>query len=304
MVRGVLDGCSQPTQVACFVHGLLGSGRNWRSFARRLAEAAAQASGRGWRMVLVDQRNHGDSSRLRGFHAPHNMHSAATDLRGLFDSVLGGKAPDAIIGHSLGGKVVMSLLKQLQDEGGGEAGVQLPKQAWLLDSDPGPMPFSADRDVDTVLREVRGIPLPLASRAALTTAMQEKGFSQGLIQWLGSNLIPIDSHDPSKGMAWAFNLDGAAAMYASYRTTDLWPVLCKPPSGVGVHVVVAEQSDRFTPSMMQRLKGAEAKSRGAAGVGQQVEGCTTGHVLEKAGHWLHVDNPGGLVRLMCPYFSE
>lgn len=52
------------------------------------------------------------------------------------------------------------------------------KQAWILDSDPGSLPFTADRDVDTVLREVQGIRVPLPSRAALTKLMQDRGFSQ------------------------------------------------------------------------------------------------------------------------------
>lgn len=46
IVRGALDTGVTPDRTACFVHGLLGSGRNWRSFARRLAEASAEASGR------------------------------------------------------------------------------------------------------------------------------------------------------------------------------------------------------------------------------------------------------------------
>ena len=49
-----------PVRTAVFVHGLLGSGRNWRSIARRLAADAA-AAGTPWRFLLVDLRGHANS---------------------------------------------------------------------------------------------------------------------------------------------------------------------------------------------------------------------------------------------------
>ena len=45
------------------VHGLLGVGRNLRSLAAALVGQAAEQSGRPWRAILVDQRNHGGPRR-------------------------------------------------------------------------------------------------------------------------------------------------------------------------------------------------------------------------------------------------
>ena len=42
----------------------------------------------------------------------------------------------------------------------------------------------------------------------LCRRMQEQGFSQGLQQWMGSNLVPCEG-----GMTWAFNLPGARDLY-------------------------------------------------------------------------------------------
>ena len=50
-------------------------------------------------------------------------------------------------------------------------------QAFVLDSDPGTLPLDAERDVDSVLKQVERIPLPVPSRQWLLDHMQAKGFS-------------------------------------------------------------------------------------------------------------------------------
>src|SRR5688500_12574158 len=47
---------AKPSRWLLFLHGLLGSGANWRSFARRLVEAHPS-----WGAVTVDLRLHGAS---------------------------------------------------------------------------------------------------------------------------------------------------------------------------------------------------------------------------------------------------
>src|SRR4051812_16958788 len=78
-----------------FLHGLLGQGGNWRSFARRLNDALPR-----WGAVLVDLRMHGAS---QGFLPPHDVFSAARDLAEL-EAALPGPV-HAVLGHSFGGKV-------------------------------------------------------------------------------------------------------------------------------------------------------------------------------------------------------
>ena len=87
------------------------------------------SSSRPWKMVMVDQRNHGASSEVRGFHPPHSIQASAGDLLSLVKTKLSGRIPDMLVGHSLGGKTVLELLRQLQD-----SGQQLPKQVFVLDS--------------------------------------------------------------------------------------------------------------------------------------------------------------------------
>ncbi|ROR35040.1 alpha/beta fold hydrolase [Inmirania thermothiophila] len=77
------------------LHGLFGSGRNWRSVGQRLA--------RGRRVVLADARNHGASPRAPGM----DYRAQAADVERLMDRLGIGRA--ALLGHSMGGKTAMTL---------------------------------------------------------------------------------------------------------------------------------------------------------------------------------------------------
>jgi pimeloyl-ACP methyl ester carboxylesterase len=77
------------------VHGVFGSASNWQSIARRLADS--------WRFLLVDLRNHGNSPQ----HPDMNYDVMAEDLSAFIDSHCDGRAD--LIGHSMGGKVAMTL---------------------------------------------------------------------------------------------------------------------------------------------------------------------------------------------------
>lgn len=77
------------------LHGLYGSGSNWASHAKWLAER--------FDVILPDLRNHG-----RSFHAGDMGYTAmAADLRRLMDAL---DLPSALVlGHSMGGKAAMTL---------------------------------------------------------------------------------------------------------------------------------------------------------------------------------------------------
>ena len=112
-------------------------------------------SPRPWKMVMVDQRNHGASSEVRGFHPPHSIQASAGDLLSLVQKKLSGRVPDVLVGHSLGGKTVLELLRQLQD-----SGQQLPKQVFVLDSPLGETNGSSGVHSDT--EKVIGYPQRLS----------------------------------------------------------------------------------------------------------------------------------------------
>ena len=80
------------------LHGLFGSGKNWHSHMRRFAES--------FEVYSIDLRNHGQS-----FHADEmNYPAMAEDVARLITHLgLGGCR---ILGHSMGGKVAMTLAIQ------------------------------------------------------------------------------------------------------------------------------------------------------------------------------------------------
>lgn len=78
-----------------FLHGLFGSGSNWKRHAQELAER--------YRVLLPDLRNHGRSP-----HVPSmDYRVMAEDVIGLLDAEALDKV--ALVGHSMGGKVAMAL---------------------------------------------------------------------------------------------------------------------------------------------------------------------------------------------------
>ncbi|MDF1576440.1 MAG: alpha/beta fold hydrolase, partial [Bacteroidales bacterium] len=84
----------EPAPPLVIVHGLYGSSDNWVSIARDLSDR--------FEVFVVDQRNHGHSP-----HSPvHDYPAMREDLREFLDRLEIRKA--VLIGHSMGGKTVMS----------------------------------------------------------------------------------------------------------------------------------------------------------------------------------------------------
>ena len=75
-----------------------------QSFAKRLVEGFPA-----WQVVLVDLRCHGDSSPLFTT-GPHGVDTAAGDVLRLLSALK--LFPEILIGHSFGGKVVMSMVRK------------------------------------------------------------------------------------------------------------------------------------------------------------------------------------------------
>lgn len=284
----------KPSKSTVFVlHGLLGSGRNWRSFSKNLwAELKRINPLDDWKMVLVDLRNHGKSAGLQGIEPPHNMENAAKDLANLVKSQ-GLMWPDVVIGHSMGGKVALAYAASCARGDCGESAM-LPKQIWVLDSVPGEVnQDDSDGEVEKVLHTLRSLPAPIPSRKWVVDRMVALGFSRSLSEWIGSNLKKEGEH-----VTWSFDLQAAIDMFHAYRHTSYWSLLENPPKGLEIAIVRAENSDRWHPHVLQKLE--EVSSRGV----QADKGKVSLHLLPKSGHWVHTDNPKGLLEILAPNFLK
>ncbi|KAJ0253526.1 hypothetical protein HA466_0111990 [Hirschfeldia incana] len=275
---------------ALILHGLLGSGRNWRSFSRSLASSLSVSSPSDWKMMLVDLRNHGRSTEVEGIEPPHDLVNSAKDLADLVKAN-GWNWPDVVIGHSLGGKVALQFMESCAR---GDYGVSAspPKQVWVLDSVPGEVKAEqSDGEVEKVLMTLQSLPSPIPSRKWLVDHMVELGFSRSLSEWIGSNLKRSGDSE-----TWAFNLDGAVQMFNSYRETSYWSLLENPPKGTEISFVIAEKSDRWDHDTTTRLERIAKQRQNVS------EGKVSTHVLSNSGHWVHTDNPKGLLEIVSSNF--
>eukprot|EP00163_Fabomonas_tropica_P010433 TRINITY_DN2056_c0_g1_i1.p1 TRINITY_DN2056_c0_g1~~TRINITY_DN2056_c0_g1_i1.p1 ORF type:complete len:223 (-),score=28.66 TRINITY_DN2056_c0_g1_i1:462-1130(-) len=91
---------SQPPLI--FIHGLLGSGSNFRTPGKKLAQALKAPA-----VILCDVRNHGDSPH----HPDMDYRLLAADVRELAGKHLGSDIASScidVIGHSMGGRIAMT----------------------------------------------------------------------------------------------------------------------------------------------------------------------------------------------------
>ncbi|KAG5405020.1 hypothetical protein IGI04_011139 [Brassica rapa subsp. trilocularis] len=271
------------TPTAVLLHGILGSGKNWGTFARRLAHEFPT-----WQFLLVDLRCHGDSASLKK-RGPHSVASTASDVLKLVGQLR--LTPRVLVGHSFGGKVVLSMVEQAAKP------LPRPVRAWVLDATPGKVRAGGDgedhpRELISFLRQ---LPKVVSSKNEVYNALMEEGFSNDVAQWVVTNLR--STGPSSSSFSWAFDLDGIAELYQSYEDTNLWNFVENLPRGVHVNFLKAERSlHRWALEDLQRIHAAEE-------LASEEGGGVEMHVLEDAGHWVHTDNPDGLFRILSSSFQ-
>jgi esterase len=265
-----------PARWMLVLHGIFGSGANWRTFVRRLAEAQG-ACARPWGFILVDLRAHGLSQNPP---PPHSVAAAADDLLRLGDRL--GLDIRGVMGHSFGGKVALAYLGRRPGE---------IERGFILDADPSAKPDGA-RDSATagVLDLLRSMPQPIASREAFLEAVQARGHGRGIAEWLAMNVRRADD-----GFRFRLDLEVIAQLLADYFAEDLWSVLEDPwpapadeaPRDARYHMILGGRSSALPPASRERLEALAARAP-----------WLSVDVLERAGHWLHVDDPDGLFELV------
>ncbi len=252
----------EPSQWMLVLHGLLGSGANFRGLARRLAEACPA-----WGFLLVDLRMHGHS---QGAPPPHTIAAAAEDLVRLGE---GFPAPIAgVMGHSLGGKVALAYAARTPRE---------LDEVWVLDASPGARRGGAS-STEAVVRMLREMPQPLPSRERFLEIVAAHGQPRAVAEWLAMNVRRADD-----GFRLRLDLDAMEALLDDYLAVDLWPVLERALGARAFDVVVAGRSDVFDRADRARLDALATR-----------EPRVHAHLVEDAGHWVHVDAPGALFALV------
>lgn len=279
----VMDRSAREPPTAVLLHGILGSRRNWSTFAKRLAQEFPT-----WQFLLVDLRCHGDSALIQK-PGPHTVATAARDVLRLVGQLR--LTPRVLIGHSFGGKVALSMVDQAAKP------LARPVQLWVLDATPGTVRAGGNGEDHPaeLIEALAEMPDQVPSRRFVINALTKKGFSSGVAEWMTTNLRLMEGA-ASPAFSWNFNLQGISDMYRSYETTNLWHIVENVPQGVHCNFLRAERSlHRWAHEDVQRIHAAETLAA-CEGAGVEM------HVLEDAGHWVHADNPDGLFRILTKSF--
>lgn len=262
----LIIGDPDATHMGFILHGVLGSKQNWRSFAAGLQKRLPD-----WCLVLTDTRHHGGS---RPAPPPDTIEQCAVDLRVLTRRL--GREPTAVIGHSLGGKIALDYARLYSST---------LQQVWSLDSPPASMPDAhSSSEVVTLLSALASVPLPLKRREDVVPLLKSRGISDGIARWTTTSMSREQD-----GYRFALDLDEIHALVVDYASRDVWPFLEQSREALDIHLVIAEQSERYTASMRERARGLPGETR------------VKTHLLPNAGHWLHTDNPQGLTELLVEH---
>lgn len=158
------------------LHGLLGSGRNWMTIAKRLASR--------YRVETLDMRNHGVSPWADGMTYP----LMAGDIRTHIEQTALG--PVTVIGHSMGGKAAMRLALEAPS---------LVERLVVVDIAPVDYDHSTGAYVEALRRlDLRG----LSSRNEVDAQLAHDVSESGIRAFLLQNLVREES-----GFRWRANLD-------------------------------------------------------------------------------------------------
>lgn len=215
-----------------------------------------------WGAVLVDLRLHGHS---QGFAPPHTLAACAHDIRVLAETI--SRPAAAVLGHSFGGKVALMTAPAMH-----------PAQVWVIDSTPSRR--TPGGSGYRMLQLLKRLPPEFADRNELIAALEGGGFAPPVAHWMATNLV-------ARGdvYTWRFDLRALEALLDDFFRRDLWDVVESPPAGTEIRFVRASESDVMTDAEAQRVRALGP-------------GLPSSLIELHGGHWLHVDNPDGLLETL------
>lgn len=238
------------------LHGLFGMSDNLMALAKSLAGSYC--------VYVADLRNHG-----RSFHADRMEWSQLTgDILALMDEL--GLETVGLLGHSLGGKVAMSL-----------AGCYPQRVSALVVADIAPVEYPVHHQA--VLSGLQSLDLAsLVSRKQADTHLALSIDDLGVRQFLVKNLYKNAQGD----YAWRFNLDALVNNYNVLRTA---PEMTAPYKGASLFIK-GENSKYITKEHQSAIKTAFPASQFK--------------MIQGAGHWLHAEKPVAFAKLVKRFFES
>ena len=238
------------------LHGLFGSSDNWVSVARKFAKK--------FRVVLVDQRNHGRSAH----HPDWNYALMADDVDILLQTL--GLTEVYMLGHSMGGKAAMTFAA---------ANPETVKKLIVADISPRYYPVHHRMILDAL----KAVPIDkLKSREEAEEILTRKISDEGIKQFLLKNLYRDHRHS----FAWRFNL----------------PVIDQQIEVVGQATYPSEPIE--IPTLFIRGANSDYISDDDIMDIRQYFTDSKVETIGNAGHWLHAEQTEAFVRTVTSFLQS
>lgn len=197
-----------------------------------------------------------------GASPPDTVEAMADDLIALEDELA---LPIAgVAGHSLGGKVALQYAARRADR---------LDEVWVLDSQPGAREEQPQAATRTVIELLGELPERFDDRPSFVREVVERGQPKPIAQWLAMNLRP-----DGEGQRLSLERDRIARILADYFERDLWSEVERLDERRRLHVVIAGASTTWSYDDRDRVETIAAQNSGVLV-----------HLIEDAGHWVHVD---------------
>jgi esterase len=244
------------------LHGLFGTLDNWQTLARRWADEA------GLRVVSVDLRNHG-----RSFHSPeHSYALMAQDVLALLDHLAIDPAHLTLLGHSMGGKVAMTLALGYPA-----------RLAQLIVLDIAPR-FSNMEHQDDIIAGLQAVDLStIQNRQQAEAALVPNIPQLGVRQFLLKNLYRREDNS----FAWRINL----------------PALVENLAAVGEEIAAAQpflKPTLFIRGGKSDYITADDKLHSIPALFPNSQVAT----VPDAGHWVHAEKPEEIFELVKNFAGQ
>lgn len=249
-----------------FLHGLMGSGANWRSIAKAFEGE--------FHILTFDQRGHGRSFQPEtGYHPRDYAH----DLKRILDEL--GWSEIVLVGHSMGGRNALEFALHFSQ-----------RVKALVIEDIGPE--ASSEAMKRIEEMVRLVPVPFASREEVRDFFTNK--YAALISWSAQAQTVAKFFQtnieakPDGTFDWRFSRNGIFESMSEGRKEDRWDALrnLKMP----VLIVRGEHSTDLPRPVFERMKQTLPNARAVE--------------IPESGHWVHFDQPEAFIQALKRFFHE
>lgn len=263
-----------------FLHGILGSKRNWRTPCNVWVKQHPN-----FESYSIDHRGHGDS-KYADVSPPHNLKGCANDLEELFATILSTSAPTPtiLVAHSFGGKIALRYLEERT-----RLDLPLPKHVWIIDSLPGLYDVKKD---DVIISKVfdllcNKLPQRFQSKEWMLKQLLDYGIEKGISQWLVTNII-ADGDE----CTWNLNMPIIKSAFQDFCDTDMWKFLEGYDGDCKIHFIRAGKNKAWTDIVLNKF--SETIKIHDINYNSNIKLHTMSHV----GHWVHSEDLPALLTLM------